>query len=185
MMVEALIVAGCYLAFWSNAGGVSAVTRPMIFVCLFLACVIAVASRRVRRIGATPLELLLYAISVVSAVISLLRGEDYCIYYTMYYVVIVVFASVLARAVSLPRLMDLGAYVTLLCLVTCLALDSKGLLAALQISVGANGLERYSALNNHPLLIGYIFGSGSILLARRVYLTRSLLERVLAAAGVL
>jgi hypothetical protein len=184
-MVEALIVAGCYLAFWSNANSVGPVARPMIFVFLFLACVLAVATGRVRRIGTTPLEMLLYTIAVLSAVVSLLRGEDYCIYYTMYYVVIIVFASVLARAVSLPRLMDLGAYVTLLCLVTCLAVDSKGLFAALQLSVNANGLLRYSALNNHPLLIGYIFGSGSILLARRVYLARKQLERAVMALGVL
>ena len=184
-MIEALIVAVCYLSFWSNAGGASAITRPMIFVCLLLACVIAVATGRVRRVGTTPLELLLYSISVLSAVVSMLRAEEYCIYYTMYYVVIIVFASVLARAVSLPRMMDLGAYVTLLCLVTCLALDGKGLLAALQISVNANGLERYSALNNHPLLMGYVFGSGSILLARRVYLTRNALERTAMAAGML
>jgi len=184
-MIEVLIAIGCYLAFWSNAGGVSAITRPMIFVFLFLACAVAVGTGRVRRVGTTPLELLLYSIAILSAVVSLARSEDYCIYYTMYYVVTIVFASVLARTVSLPRLMDLGAYITLLCVVTALAVDRNGFLAALQVSIGVNGLERFSPLNNHPLLVGYVFGSGSLLLARRVYLARNALERVLMAGGML
>jgi O-antigen ligase len=184
-MTEALIVAGCYLAFWSNASRLGPLARPMIFVFLFAACALAIATGRVKRIAATPLELLFYSIAILSAAVSLVRGEDYCIYYTMYYVVILVFASILTRVVPIPRLLDLGAYVTLLCLATCLALSSKALLSALQISVGANGLERYSALNNHPLLMGYIFGSGAILLVRRVRLTQRLLERCVMIAGTL
>ncbi len=57
---------------------------------------------------------------------------------------------------------------------------------------GAQGLDGnirpgalHRACGNHPLLMGYIFGSGSILLARRVYLARAALERVLMAIGVL
>jgi hypothetical protein len=184
-MIEASIIAGCYLAFWSNASRLGPLARPMIFVALFVACVLSIASGRVKRIAATPLEVLLYSIAILSAAVSLVRGEEYCIYYTMYYVLILVFASILTRAIPIPRMLDLGAYVTLLCLATCLALSSKALIAALQISVGANGLERYSALNNHPLLMGYIFGSGAILLVRRAYLTQSVLERCLMIAGTL
>jgi hypothetical protein len=180
-MIETLIGAGCYLAFWSNAGGVGPAARPLIFVCLALASLLAVATGKVRRIAATPIEILLYLIAVLSAAVSLIRAEEYCIYYTMYYLATLVLTSIVTRVVSTPRLMDLGAYVTILCLATSLALHANGLIAALKVSVGAYGLERFSALNNHPLLMGYIFGSGSILLARRVYLARAALERVLMA----
>jgi exopolysaccharide production protein ExoQ len=184
-MIETLIGAGCYLAFWSNAGGVGPAARPLIFVCLALASLLAVATGKVRRIVATPIEILLYLIAVLSAAVSLIRAEEYCIYYTMYYLATLVLTSIVTRAVSTPRLMDVGAYVTILCLATSLALHANGLVAALKVSVGAYGLERFSALNNHPLLMGYIFGSGSILLARRIYLARGPLERVLMAIGVL
>jgi hypothetical protein len=103
----------------------------------------------------------------------------------MYYLATLVLTSIVTRVVSIPRLMDVGAYVTILCLATSLALYGNGLIAALKVSMGTYGLQRFSALNNHPLLMGYIFGSGSILLARRVYLARAALERVLMAIGVL
>jgi exopolysaccharide production protein ExoQ len=184
-MIETLIGAGCYLAFWSNAGGFGPAARPLIFVCLALASLLAVATGKVRRIATTPIEILLYLIAVLSAAVSLVRAEEYCIYYTMYYLATLVLTSIVTRTVSIPRLLDVGAYVTLLCLATSVALNPNGLIAALKVSVGAHGLERFSALNNHPLLMGYICGSGSILLARRIYLARGALERTLMAIGAL
>jgi hypothetical protein len=183
-MIETLLVSGCYLAFWSNATGVGAAVRPAIFMFLFLAAFLAVVTNKMQRIAATPIEVLLYIVGILSAVVSLLRSEEYCIYYTMYYVAILIFISVFARTLTLERLLDLGAFVILLCIATCIIFDGNGLIAALEISVGPNGLQRYGPLNNHPLLMGHIFGSGSLLLARRVYLARNLLQRYLMAGGV-
>jgi O-antigen ligase len=184
-MIETLLVCGFYLAFWSNATGAEAAVRPAIFILLFLAAFLAVVTNKMQRIAATPTELLLYIVGILSAVVSLVRSEDYCIYYTMYYVAILIFVSVFARTFTLERLLDLAAFVILLCIATCLIVDGKGLIAALEISIGPHGLERFSPLNTHPLLMGHIFGSGSLLLARRVYLARSSLERYLMAGGVL
>ncbi|HEX4150721.1 MAG TPA: O-antigen ligase family protein [Steroidobacteraceae bacterium] len=184
-MVESLLVLGCYLAFFSNVGGVAALVRPLIFGCLFFAAFLAVATKKMQRIGATPAELLLYMIGALSAVVTLIRADEYCIYYTMYYLAILIFVSVISRTLTLERLMDLAAVLVLLCIVTCLLFAGKSLILALKISIGRNGLERFSPFSNHPLLIGYIFGSGSLLLARRVYLARSTVERYLMAAGVL
>ena len=44
---------------------------------------------------------------------------------------------------------------------------------------------RFSPLDNHPLLTGDIFGGGSILLIRRLYLSRKFLERCVMAVGIL
>jgi exopolysaccharide production protein ExoQ len=184
-MIETLIVIGCYLAFLSNAGGVGPVARPLIFAFLFLAAFLAVVTNKMHRIAATPAELLLYLIGILSAAVSLVRSEDYCIYYTMYYVATLIFVSVFARTLTLERLLDLGAFVILMCIASCIIFQSNGLIAALKISIGPNGLERFSPFNNHPLLMGHIFGSGSLLLARRVYLARNALERNLMAVGVL
>jgi hypothetical protein len=184
-MIETLFVSGCFLAFLSNASGVGAIARPLIFVALLLAAFLAVLTNKMQRIAASPAELLLYFIGILSAAVSLVRSEEYCIYYTMYFVSALIFMSVFARALPLERLLDLGAVTIVLCIAACVGFERAGLLAALELSVGASGLERFSPFNDHPLLIGYIFGSGSLLLARRVYLARNTMERSLMAVAVL
>lgn len=184
-MVEGFLIFGCYLAFFSNIGGVAAVLRPVIFCCLFAAAFLAIALNKLQRIGATPGELLLYAVGALSAVVTLIRGDEYCIYYTIYYVAILIFVSVISRSMTLERLMDAGAVLTVLCIATCILFAGHGLIAALKISIGRSGLERFSPFSNHPLLVGYIFGSGSLLLARRVYLARGAVERAAMGACVL
>jgi exopolysaccharide production protein ExoQ len=185
MFIEALIVAACYLAFFANMNGVSGIVRPVIFALLFGAAFLSVATHKLHRIAPTPAELLLYLVGLLSAVVSFSRSEDYCIYYTMYYVAIIIFISVFTRTFSLERLLDLGAVMTILCIATCLLLQGRSYIVALEISMGPNGLLRYSPFNNHPLLMGYIFGSGSLLLARRVYLARTRWERNFMAVAVL
>ncbi|MGD0504554.1 MAG: O-antigen ligase family protein [Steroidobacteraceae bacterium] len=185
MMIEALIVSGCYLAFLSNPGGLGEGVRPIIFVLLLLAALVAIVTKKMQRITATPAELLLYLVGMLSGAVSLVRSEDYCIYYTMYYVAILIFISVLARTLTLERMLDVGTAVILLCIASCIVFQGRSLIAALEISIGPSGLERYKPFGNHPLLMGYIFGSGSLLLARRVYLARNTLGRNLMAAAVL
>ena len=139
-MIETLLVGGCYLAFWSNATGVGAAVRPAIFMFLFLAAFLAVVTNKIQRIAATPIELLLYIVGILSAVVSLLRSEEYCIYYTMYYVAILIFISVFARTLTLERLLDLGAFVILLCIAPCIIFDSNGLMR-----------ERHASINDVPI----------------------------------
>jgi hypothetical protein len=183
-MIEALIVAGCFTAFFSNSG-VGSIARPLIFVLLFLAALLAVVTGKVRRIATTPTELILYAVGILSAAVSVVLAEDYSILYTTYYFAAIVLVSVLARTVSLERLLDLGAWVTILCILTCAIVERHDLLSALSITIGKHGMLRFSPLDNHPLLTGDIFGGGSILLIRRLYLSRNNLERCVMAAGIL
>lgn len=181
---EAFVVAGLYTALWSNAGSVGPIARPLIFVCLFCAALLAIAGRKVRRISTTPTEVLLYAVGLLSAAVSLVRAEDYSITYSIYFLTAIVFISVLARAIGLERITDSAAVAMLFCIATCLIVDGRSLLATLSISMGKSGLMRFSPLGNHPLLTGDIFGAGSILLIRRFYLSRRNLERVASAAGI-
>lgn len=184
-MVEALIVTACYSAFWSSLGGLGEVTRPLIFVLLMLAALIAIADKRLKPIGATPTELLLYAVGLLSSIVALLRSTDYSIYYSMYFITAILCLSVIGRTISTERLLDLGAVVALLCIVTSLVFDWKGLLMGLSVSIGPQGMMRFAPLGNHPLLTGYIVGSGSILLIRRAYITRRSLERYVMICGTL
>jgi exopolysaccharide production protein ExoQ len=185
VVIEALIVAGCFTALWSNADAVGSIARPLIFVFLFLAVFLAFLTGKVRRIATTPTELLLYVVGVLSAAVSVVLAEDYSILYTTYFFAAIVVVSVLARTVSLERLLDLGAQVTILCILACAIVERHNLLSALAVTIGKHGLFRFTPLGNHPLLTGDIFGGGSILLIRRLYLSRNTLERCVMAVGIL
>ena len=184
-LIEALIVAGCFTAFWSNADALGTIARPLIFVFLFVAVFLAILTSKVRRIATTPTELLLYAVGVLSGAVSVLLGEDYSILYTTYFFAAIVVISILARTVSLERLLDLGALVTILCILACAIVERHDLLSALSITIGKHGMLRFAPLDNHPLLTGDIFGGGSILLIRRFYLSRNIRERFVMAIGIL
>jgi hypothetical protein len=182
-MIEAMIVLAGYTAYFSNSPGLGAISRPLIFVLLLIAALIAIAAKKVRPIAPTASEILLYAIGIVSCAVALLRSVDYSIYYSMYFLTAIISMSVIVRTVSLDRLLDLVALSTLLCVLTTALLDWRDLLTCLSISIGKNGLVRFGPFGNHPLLVGYIFGSGSILLIRRAFLAHRALERYAMAAG--
>ena len=183
-MIEALIVGACYAAFWSNIDALTNLMRAVIFACLFLAGALAVARGRLRPIPPSPFEAVLYIVGLLSAVVSLVRGADYSITYTMYFLAITVFLSAIIREVPLEKLLDAGAVTILLCVVTSMIVEHANLVTVLKISIGRHGMERFHPLNNHPLMTGYIFGSGSFLLARRAYLATGRMERYTMAAGV-
>jgi O-antigen ligase len=183
-MIEALIVAACYAAFWSNVGGLTDLLRAGIFACLFSAAALAIARGKLRPLPPSPFEAVLYVVGLLSAAVSLVRGADYSITYTVYFLAITVFLSVIVREMSLERLLDTGAATILLCVATCLVVEHANLITVLEISIGRNGMERFHPLNNHPLMTGYIFGSGSFLLARRAYLASGRAERWTMLIGV-
>lgn len=183
-MIEALIVAAGYVAYWSSSPGLDSIVRPLIFVFLLLAAMLAIMGRKVKPITPTATEWLLYALGLISAGVALVRSVDYSIYYSMYFLTAIICISVIARAVPLERLLDLAALSILLCVVTTVVLDWRELMTCLSISIGKSGLRRFGPFGNHPLLVGYVAGSGSILMARRAYLTRSPWERFAMAGGV-
>ena len=183
-MIEALLVAAIYSAYWSSSPGLESVVRPLIFIFLLLAAMLAIMGHKVKPIAPTPSEWLLYALGLLSAGVALVRSVDYSIYYSMYFVTAIICFSVIARSVPLERLLDLAALSILLCVVTTVVLDWRDLIACLSISIGKTGLHRFTPFGNHPLLVGYVAGSGSILMVRRAYLARSPWERLAMAGGV-
>jgi hypothetical protein len=166
-MIEALIVAAGYVAYLSSSPALEAAGRPLIFALLLLAALIAIVGKKLRPIKPSASELLLYAIGIVSSAVALIRSVDYSIYYSMYFLTAIICISVIVRTVSLERLLDLAALSILLCVLTTLLFDWRDLLVCLSISIGKSGLHRFTPFGSHPLLVGYIFGSGSILLVRR------------------
>ena len=182
-MIEALIVLAGYVAFWSSTPKLELVVRPLIFVFLLLAALLALLGRRLRPIPPTASEFLLYVVGILSCTVALLRGVDYSIYYSMYFLTAIVCVSLIVRAVPLDRLLDLAAYSIFLCVATTLLFDTRELITCLSISITRHGLTRFTPFGSHPLLVGYVFGSGSILLLRRTVLARRPWERYAMAAA--
>jgi hypothetical protein len=129
--------------------------------------------------------MLLYAVGILSCAVALLRSVDYSIYYSMYFLTAVVCVSLIIRAVPLARLLDLAAYSIFLCVATTVLFDTRELIACLSISITRHGLLRFTPFGSHPLLVGYVFGSGSILLIRRAVLAPRPWERYAMGAAAL
>jgi hypothetical protein len=184
-MIEAMLVAVGYVAYLSSSPGLESIGRPLIFVLLLLAALVALVGKKVRPISPTASELLLYAVGIVSSAVALVRSVDYSIYYSMYFLTAIICISVIARTIPLPRLLDVAALSILLCVITTVLFDWKDLMICLSISIGKTGLHRFTPFGSHPLLVGYIFGSGSILLIRRAYLADRTWERYAMIAGTL
>ena len=182
-MIEAMIVAAGYVAYFSSAPGAESVARPLIFVLLLLAALMAIVGKRVKPIMPTASELLLYAVGIVSCAVALVRSVDYSIYYSMYFLTAIICISVIARTLPIERLLDLAAFCMLACAVTTVIVYWRELLTCLSISVGKNGLIRFMPFSSHPLLVGYISARDPILLVRRAYLAHRKWERYAMAAG--
>jgi exopolysaccharide production protein ExoQ len=181
-MIESLIVAACYLTFYAKVGGTAAQVGALAL--LFAAASYAVLLNKIKPIPVSLTELVMYGAGVVSVILGLISGEE-GVGSSIAFLIAIVLFSILSRVLSLSRLMDVGAWVTLACVLTCIVFDRSEVVQALSISVGRNGLMRFMPLENHPDLTGFIFGSGSILLVRRTFITKSRLERLAVGLGTL
>jgi len=182
-MTELLIVVACYLTFYANVGGTAVQVLALMLLCGAAAW--AMMLGKIKAIPVSAAELVMYAAGTISVVLGVLSAED-AVGPSIAFLAAIVAISVLCRTVSLERLMDAGACVAFLCVITCLIVEHAKVMQALSISIGRNGLLRLAPLENHPDLTGYIFGTGSILLMRRVLVSKNTFERIAAGtAGLL
>jgi exopolysaccharide production protein ExoQ len=184
-MVEALVVLACYLTFFANVGSVGTVAQVGALGLLFAAAALAALQDKINANPVSPTELTLYAVGLVSTVLGLISTEDGPLVYSVGLFGAVILVSVVARSISLERLLDIGAAVMLLCVLTTLVVERGSVLTALSASVGKSGLLRFTPLGSHPNLTGYMFGSGSILMIRRVLISKNMFERIAMAGAVL
>jgi exopolysaccharide production protein ExoQ len=183
-MVEALVVLGCYLTFFANVGSVGTVAQVGALGLLFAAAALAALQDKISANPVSPTELTMYAVGLVSTVLGLISTEDGPLVYSVGLFGAVILVSIVARSISLERLLDIGAAVMLLCVLTTLVVERGSVLTALSASVGKSGLLRFTPLGSHPNLTGYMFGSGSILMIRRVLISKNMFERIAMAGAV-
>jgi exopolysaccharide production protein ExoQ len=179
-LINGLILLGCALSFWANLPGIGTTLQPLFLVCFLAAVVLAALQGRIVAVPLTVTELILYAAAVLSAVVAVCRSIEPCMLYSMVFLVTLVLISVLVRVVPLEEILNIGAVMMVLLLLSSVIFDRHNFMEALSFTIlPRTGLFRYRPFENHPDLTGVIFGAGSILLARRAFVTRSVVERVI------
>jgi exopolysaccharide production protein ExoQ len=184
-MVEVLVAGACYLTFFANLPGIGTTMQVAALGLLAVAAGYAVLLSKVKAVPTSPAELVLYAVGVTSAVLAVINAEPGPLNYSLGFLSAMILISIVARVLPLERFLDIGAVVALLCVITSLAIERGGVLTALSGSMGRTGLIRLTPLGNHPNLTGYIFGAGSILMIRRLIISKSKFERVVLTPAVL
>jgi exopolysaccharide production protein ExoQ len=178
-MIKSLIFLGCALTFWGNVHGIGPVLQPLFLVFFFVAALIGALRGQIAPIAPTVPELILYATGILSAVVAVCRSLEPCMLYSLAFLTTMVLISVLVRVVQLEEILDIGAAITLLLVLSSVVFDRQNFLKALSVSISRTGLFRFSPFGNHPNLTGLIFGAGSILLAQRAIVARSVTERII------
>jgi O-antigen ligase len=183
-MIKTLIFLGIVLTYWANVHGIGATLQPMFMLLFFLIAVIALVQSRVERIRPGVAEAVLYGMATLSAAVAMCRDIESCLTYSVAFFITLSLISVLVRTVSLEELLDIGAAAALVMVVSTVIFEHRELQRALAVTISKNGLYRLWPYGNHPNLGGYIFGAGSLLLARRAILSRHWLERILMGVCV-
>jgi hypothetical protein len=184
-MVEVLVALACYLTFFANVGSAGTLVQVAALGLLFGAAAVAALQDKINANPVSPTEWIMYAVGVVSTGVGLLSADDGPLIYSTGFLGAVVLVSIVARSLSSERLLDIGAAVMMLCVLTTLVVERGNILTTLSASVGRNGLIRFTPLGSHPNLTGYMFGGGSILMIRRVLVSKSMVERISMAAATL
>jgi hypothetical protein len=182
-MIKFLIFAGCCTGFWQFTEPYGNTMQSLFLFILLAACGLAVLRKQVRAVPLSVPEMVLCAVSVLSAAVSLYHGAEPSIIFSMAFLAALATIAILVRAITLEDLLDIGAWVILFLQICSLVFNSSLFVQALSITITRVGLLRFAPFHNHPNLTGFIFGAGTILLARRALVTRKPWERILFAAG--
>lgn len=152
---------------------------------LFLAGVYAIIRKRVRPDPLSFAEIVLYIAALLSAAVTMFRGLYELTEYSIVFFASLMLFSIAVRSIPLEGLLDTAAMAALFETVTCLLVERRSLLVALSVHHDEGGLTRFTPLGTNPDVVGLIFGSSVILMARRVLLTKHLGERVAMIMGML
>jgi exopolysaccharide production protein ExoQ len=183
-LIKFLILVGCAAGFWQFTGN-GAVFQSLFLLLFFMAAAIAALQKRIAPIPLTVPELVLYGATFLSAVVAVCHSAEPSIIYSMVFLAALVLISVLARVVSFAEILDIGAAMILMLALCSIIFERAQFATSLSITITRLGLVRFSPFGNHPNLTGFIFGAGSILLARRALVTRSVIERVVMVSATL
>jgi exopolysaccharide production protein ExoQ len=183
--ISAFLFASICTGFWQFVAADGTAFQQLSLLLLVMAAGAALLQKRVVARPLTFTEIVLYAASIVSAVASVFHGADASIQFSIAFLVTLVASSILVRSLTTEKMLNVGAVAILFMQVCSVAFDSQELVRSLQITVTDKGLVRFSPFNNHPNLVGFIFGAGTVLLARRAIVAQGRKERALFIAATM
>jgi exopolysaccharide production protein ExoQ len=182
-VIKYFVVIGCAVSFWAGYGSFG---RQMQYLSLALLCVaagLAISQRRFEASRLTVPELILFALTILSAAVSLSMQATPSMLYSIALVLTLIPMSILVRTFSLEEVLDVGAPMVLILAFCSLLFERNLLVSALSVTITRNGLVRFMPFQNHPNLTGFIFGAGTILLARRALIAGRRSERWLMSCA--
>ncbi|MEA3176290.1 MAG: hypothetical protein QOF42_3701, partial [Gammaproteobacteria bacterium] len=179
-MIELLVGMACFVAVFSVTSAGTAM-QVAALACFAGAAGYALLMNRVSPVRISLSEFVLYLLGVAYVVLSIF-GEADAMPLAVAFLLTIVAISIIVRALTLAQLLDIGAVVSLLSVVTVVALDRSQAMTALS-SGGGEGLQRFMPLGMTPNLVGYVFGACCVLLVRRAIVTRRWSERLVMAGS--
>jgi len=182
-MIELLVGMACFVAVFSVVTSVGTMMQMGALACFAAAAGYALLMNRVGAVRPSVSEFVLYALGVAYVILSLF-GEADAVPLAIAFLLTIVMMSIIVRSLSLARLLNVGAVVSVLSVVVVVALDHAQAMTALS-SGGGQGLQRFMPLGMTPNLVGFVFGACCVLLARRAILTTRWSERVIMSASAL
>lgn len=184
IMIELLVGAACYVTFYAVLPGVGSIMQILGLALLACAAAYAVVMNKIKPLPVSATELIMFALGVLYVSVAVFNDPD-TLLSSIAFLSAIILISIVSRTLTLDRLLDVGACVALMGVVTSIIVDYHEAIAALSITIGRRGLERFAPLGTHPDLTGYLFGAGAILISRRAIITDSLMERAIMALGTL
>ena len=184
-MIELLVGVACFAAVFSVLGSLGTVMQMAAIACFLAAAAYALLMGRVSAVRISLTEFVLYILGVVYVFLSIF-GEVDAVPLAIAFLCTIVAMSIIVRAVSLARLLDVGAVVAVLSVIVVLALYHTQASAALATGGGGEtGLQRFMPLGMTPNLVGYVFGACCVLVARRTIVTTRWIERLVMGGSAL
>jgi len=122
--------------------------------------------------------LLAVIMPIQSVLVGIFRGTFYQVWYGFAFMLAIWVSRILSRNIGISRIISIYLVATAVMAILCLAFETPDLVAALTMTETDTGLARFSPFENHPNLIGHIFGMSGSLAAVQFWLRKGRTEKL-------
>lgn len=165
-LIDVVFILGCYASFWSYMPRYGTPLQVAFYGLFLGASLVGMSAGRLRARPPSVSELIFYIAGILSAVVGLVQGDNYTILYSIMFLMALFTISLVARTLTLVRVLNLCGVASALGVLTCAFFHPTQLMKALSISIGRSGLFRFGPLYMTPDLAGLVLASSGLLVLR-------------------
>lgn len=159
-----LLMISFYLLTFSNLAGFGPELQITSIAILFVIAVMTLFSGKLRPLPPTPFELCAIAVGALSAAVGVFSGVEYSGYYTLTFIAVILFVSVIIRHFTPFQILGYFANAHLLACITVSVMYWRALPALLNPLSANRWSLRFMPFDMHPNLVGFVYGIGAIAL---------------------